>query len=481
MHKCQDMLAKFLKMEKELCLFDLSVGGAPVWEYLRFPLYRELLERSNLHMKAHTIRTGKLDQLKMIPMLVWNSLFKNAAFGGRKELLVFSHPRKKLIGKEYSDIYTDFLLDELPSLQVIEGSFYEGKHLTPPRNKEVKYLDFLEIAGMLHRKSLSTTEQIVMEVSLEKLRSRMETDFNLDIPVLKRVESILKARSKYWWIMNKVLDVYQPKLVLEVCHYGMEMLVLNEVCKKRGIPTVELQHGTMGSGHLAYSFPKHCVDLKTFPDHLLLFGRYWQDCTSLPISPENISIIGYPFLSAECKTHLSNGGGAFSVNELNLGPLSTRVLFISQGTIGKDLSRFAVDFAVKPEARDCQVFYKLHPGEYARWRKEYPWLAKCQRITILDDDATPLYKRFRRMDILIGVYSTAVYEWLCFGRKTFIVKLPGYEAMKDLEKNKVVTMVSTADELIKKLDLNGSVFDAEYYFKKYDKNIKDTLAKIISK
>ena len=49
--------------------------------------------------------------------------------------------------------------------------------------------------------------------------------------------------------------------------------------------------------------------------------------------------------------------------------------FISQGTIGHELSRFVLDVH-EDDRIDHGVVYKLHSGEYDRSEEKYPWLAE---------------------------------------------------------------------------------------------------------
>ena len=44
-----ELLAEFLSIESELCLFDLQINGVPVWELVRYQIYLEVLERAGLH------------------------------------------------------------------------------------------------------------------------------------------------------------------------------------------------------------------------------------------------------------------------------------------------------------------------------------------------------------------------------------------------------------------------------------------------
>ncbi len=54
-----------------------------------------------------------------------------------------------------------------------------------------------------------------------------------------------------------------------------------------------------------------------------------------------------------------------------------QIIFISQGITGKELSKKAVELS--DNNNGYKIIYKLHPGEFAEWDKEYPWLATAYK------------------------------------------------------------------------------------------------------
>lgn len=82
---------------------------------------------------------------------------------------------------------------------------------------------------------------------------------------------------------------------MEVVSYSRRCMVVNEIAEEMDIPTVELQHGTMGEEHGAYNFPEG-YKIKQFPKYVFLFSEYWINKASIPISQENRKIVGFPYL-----------------------------------------------------------------------------------------------------------------------------------------------------------------------------------------
>ncbi|MFW6008570.1 MAG: hypothetical protein ACOCP8_04815, partial [archaeon] len=122
-----------------------------------------------------------------------------------------------------------------------------------------------------------------------------------------------------------------------------------------------------------------------------------------------------------------------------------QIVIISQGSIGDKLAK--VIFHNWDILKDFEILYKLHPGEFDKW-KDYPYLKKLNNrnnIEIYKD--ADLYELLAESRYQIGVYSTAIYEGIAFKCKTLLANLPGIEYMEDLintyniqlfdEKNKI--------------------------------------------
>jgi hypothetical protein len=123
------------------------------------------------------------------------------------------------------------------------------------------------------------------------------------------------------------------------------------------------------------------------------------------------------------------------------------VAFISQGTIGADLSRVAVETA---ERLDRDVVYKLHPGERDRWKRDYPWLSGSE-VRVVDGSDVALYDLFERVPDVVGVNSTALYEALAFGVKVYVLPFAGACAMDQLVSVGGARRTDDVDKLVETL------------------------------
>lgn len=181
---------------------------------------------------------------------------------------------------------------------------------------------------------------------------------------------------------------------------------------QKKIPTIELQHGVM-SGSIAYNYPKKS-DVKQFPDYIFVFSDYWKKCAEFPIDDKNIKVVGYPYLEEKEKQY----NKIFTEKR---GRNKKVVLFLSQWTIGNELSKMAVEFSEICD-EEYEIIFKLHPGEYENWKRNYPWLEKEDKIKVIDSLKHNIYEYFAMSDYQVGVSSTAIYEDWNLGWKLIFIK-----------------------------------------------------------
>ncbi|WP_010200258.1 sialyltransferase [Bacillus sp. m3-13] len=462
-------IESFIKFEKQNNLFSLDIRGFKYWHYVRFVLYFDILNKKENLGQAHTNLSKEkyakrlFLKLKQIP----NFIFRNPMwYLKQKDLIVLNHPRKVKNGEHYECLYTDSFLDKLNhSYYVFEQPFLE-KHYKPSKTNNVRFVDYIGFRVAIHNEfmkrifkfSLNKAEREQIEELVDKLNSNFETNLESK-KVINLVENLYlsyKANKKYY---RKILDKVQPRMIVNLISYSVDRHVITELAKERGIPVIELQHGTMGKFHIAYNFVEK-MELNTFPDYLFVFGEFWKDTTRLPIIDSKIKVVGWPYYEEKIRKYKYE-------NKKN--DTKKTILFVSQGTIGKKLSEMAVDISKKINDSNYRIIYKLHPGEYERWRTDYPWLINSN-IEIIDTNNYDMHYYFAQADIQVGVYSTAIFEGLGYGLKTFIFKFYGHEYIGELYKNDLATLVLNSDEFASALEKiknedEETNFNVEYFWK----------------
>lgn len=432
-------------------LFDIEIEGVPVWETARFGVYRRIRKENFSLGEAHNRgENSAIDYTKIMWHWSRNAFYRNPYYAGNHKILVWGHPRrKKHEDGNWWDIYCDPIYDAL-DLDVVHIEHpYQDGHLTPAKTEEIKYLDLIEYTGQLLRKfdiidvELSEKEKTQFKRIEQEILDRFEV--NLDL--IDWVEFILTQRRSIRKLYKRLLRRINPKLAVLVSSYGKETFV--ETCQDLGITVAELQHGVIHPQHFGYAYPGSRTK-ERFPDYLLTFGEYWKDAVEYPISEDRVIPVGYPYLENEIDRYLGTES-------------QDQIVFLSQGPVGEEFSQVAVQLA-EYDGFDYDIVYKLHPGEYNRWREEYPWLIDTN-LEVVDGSGRALYQLFAESNAQIGVGSTAVYEGLAFDLETYIYDLPGSSVLQPLIKDGSASKVTSVDELASSIGDGQDVsFDKDYYF-----------------
>lgn len=443
----------FLQVEEELDLFNQRIDNVYFWERIRFPVCMYLMESAGLAGAPHATLERTVANIVRRSLLALKNIFwKNPYCAPQAELFFLGSPRRKLLSDgKWWDIYCDPIIESLDNSYVYFETDYLNRHFTPAKTSKIWYLDFPLFGAAIKQElgisRISLKKQDVL--LLQKIEEQLQQRFKVRVDLQQRVIRNLSLRRSTLPLYHKILEKVNPKLVVLVESCGKETFI--EVCKESHVPVVELQHGVTGKYNPCHSFPGPGRLKRTYPDYLFVFGDFWKEDVQYPIELDKVWSIGYPYLEREASKYLG-------VEKRD------QVLFISQGTVGKELSQLAVALSKRNDF-PFMIVYKLHPGEYARWRREYPWLLGT-RIKVIDSDAVPLYQLLAESKIQVGLNSTAIYEGLYFGLMTILLNLPGVEYMERLIEKRIAYLASSADELVEIIrQPRGAQVDIGYFFK----------------
>lgn len=462
-YSVHDICEVFFNLEEKYNLNYQEIQGCFAWQLIRMYLYYDITRRTQTFGAPQQQSLSVFDKIKSFTPFLKNSLLHNP-FSGKdeKDILIFDHPRKVIYEGQYRDIYSYFLVDFLKdsySFEVLDAP-YLNKHFTK-KESYIKYTDRIQLGSYVYKKFNKIEFTAKENELISKVRNELESSFNLDIN-LEWILTIHILNFKYDY--KKYTELFKkrnPRMIFVVVAYENQAIVA--AAKDLGITVLELQHGTITDYHLGYSYPKKTRlngEIKYFPDKILTFGDYWIGEETCPVSRDNIIPIGFSYFESQSKDFMD-----IHVND-------NQILFISQGVIGKYLSKIAFELA--SQLKDYNIIYKLHPGEYETWRQNYPELIEASTLDnfeVVDNSETPLYELFAKSNYQIGAFSTAIYEGLMFNCKTFIVDVPGVEYLNDLINRGYVCKIQDVNDLINNLDDFEPVdYDKNFFFKNLDLN-----------
>lgn len=435
------------EIEKKYGLLKVNVEGYQFWNYLRAEVGWEYVKKQMDYRIQPVLKptVHKRKSLKKIIRLIFQSRV------GRKkcDLLVLNHPRRVLADSFYECIYTDEIIERMESAVVLEEP-YQGKHYAPVKTKRLIYTDIIDfysyICCSLYRVVFPKRYQKNIRAMLETIRQpikELNQAYGVEISPEEFADSLnygfyMYKAEKYYY--KRVISKLRPRAVLEVVSYNRKCMVVNEIAWDMGIPTIELQHGTIGEEHIAYNYPKDSW-LKQFPQYIFLFSDYWKTKAKFPMKEENRIAVGYPYLERmadRAHSQIKNTD-------------KKCILFLSSGPIGDKLAHIAVELSriLKPE--EYHIIFKLHPKEYTIWKESYPVLMYTP-VEVIDHNRRNLYELYAISDIQVsGFNSTTVFEGLYFSLATYILDYCVSREIDDLCREGIAHYFSTARELAEKI------------------------------
>jgi CDP-glycerol glycerophosphotransferase (TagB/SpsB family) len=126
------------------------------------------------------------------------------------------------------------------------------------------------------------------------------------------------------------------------------------------------------------------------------------------------------------------------------------------------------------------LIYKLHPAEYDSTDERWNAFRDNAQVEIVRDRAKSLYACFAQANIQIGVTSTAIFEGLAFGLKTYIYHIEIAEYMRDLVKKNYAEMFESAGDLFEKI-IKAPMSSAEDVNDFFMPNAKENIVREIKK
>lgn len=454
-NKASFISEKIFEIEKELDLFKKKIQGVYFWKLIRFEIFMQLTQKLDVYEQAHSKEFNSIfDRIKAVfPKLKNTYLHSVFSRNTRVDVLVIEHGRKVLIDNKYIDIYTEYKVRELEknniSYEIIDKP-YLGKHYDKPSQKRsygeeitINFLiNYLFSFSIFNEKE----KKIIIEIN-NKIKEKYNIILDLE-KIIKTKVKLFKIRKKQFSQMLKNRNVRKVYIVVS---YTSEHII--SACQDLHIKCIELQHGTMNKFHVGYSFPD-CKKIPYFPDKIEIFGKYWQDSTPLPIKNENILITGYPYLNTMIDKYKEQK------------KIKNRILFISQGTVATDMTKILLD--ILKQNADLEIYYKLHPGEFDRWRNDYTYLVEANKYNnlIIVENEIPLYELLATSEFLIGVYSTVIFEGLTLQCKTILLDLEGVEFLEYLIKKDIVKIAKESCDVLKLIKKDDFItIDRDYFFK----------------
>ena len=199
-----------------------------------------------------------------------------------------------------------------------------------------------------------------------------------------------------------------------------------------GVTVVEPQHGAISGIHpyLSWAGQEHVAYQ---PDEFLEWGAYWGDVANLPRATKR-KVIGAPEFITEAierAGELVKSGEAHQPNT---------VLVASQAHASQAIVEFLLQAAA---ANPDHIFtLKQHPQEApADFGQNAP-----SNLILADPNASTL-DLMARSEVVLGVYTTALFEALALGCKVGVLAFSGWQHIRGLVEHGDAALIESQDEL----------------------------------
>jgi hypothetical protein len=257
----------------------------------------------------------------------------------------------------------------------------------------------------------------------EKLISALKkSGLERELPVY--FNSVFGYVAKCLEIAKKIVAKESPDLIVVSSEHGIIQKSLMVAGKMAKIPTLALQHGTIGHIHKGYFSWKGSISeagkIETpfcpIPDKTAVFGPYYYDIlTKASAYPmDSVVVTGQPRYDILAKAHKVYDRERFC-RKLNLNPSKKIALVVTENLPLSDGKMFlrTVLKALR-EYKDLQIVLKPHPTERGEWYKQ---LVKDEKVeaTILSKDADT-YEALYACDLFVASFSTLILEAILLGK-----------------------------------------------------------------
>lgn len=483
----EQTMKSFLKFEHDNNLFLLEIDGIKIWGFLRY-WFHYVLSCENSGISVPMQGNKRNNFLINLIKAVWYSIKSTRI--KKSDILYIDHPRRvKQEDGNYYCLYTDFIKKELEkdfSGLTLEEPFwveYVGSktaHYTPIPYKSIFYTDLFDIKFIIKKffiKLFKTQKYRKTKTLLTEVFDKFNHHYKLN---MKPEETLVFDWVLYLLTMfpeyTKLFDKIKPKMIIEFRCSSMFRNIMTYIANERNIPVIDMQHGVYSIENMFYKFYLTGKYIP-LPDYVFTLSKSFFDEHYLPflVPKQHIIPAGYLFLEHKKKQY----------ERYKTKPKIKNILIVSQGSLNKEIRKFAVSLANKIKPSDnMHIVYKKHPYEKDASYNDL----KHKNITVISDNKKDVYYYFSKAYCQVGVYSTAIYEGIRFKLPTFILKnlYCADQTKKILGVDKGVFYVLNADDVYsilkhKKLPIPSHKLQNKLWYKADVLKIKKQINKILHK
>ncbi len=397
-----DIIEKMEYIETHFDVKKIKCGNFYLWPFLRNEIYLKYLHADNIQMQRTTIKKNFKEKMSLLFQAIKISNF--SLFFCKNSYILFTNDLQfRLVdGKMVNQLFGE-IEDSIENLLPIVSFVKSNVKNVYKKCIDQSFIDYIcLIYSQINRKCSLPIEG---ETELRNILKYMDMKYDWR----KRASVYITMVSFY----RSWFKIIKPKALFVECYYDIKASAIY-AAKQLGIPTVELQHGSLNRKHFAYTgmvkFKKNPI-----PDYFLCFGEKYRQNISPNIYKES-QIIETGFYYLELMEQR---------RELNQKKFKKKYPFIkdkiivtvaSQIVCDKELMNYCMEIAKKSE----DMFLLFVPRIIEEYHKTNYLIENFSIENELD-----IYQLMQNSDVTLGANSTSVIESLVFGTPSVLVDWDG--------------------------------------------------------
>jgi len=424
--------------------------GVALWWFIRFRFFNRVRTTSLIRtLSSNPFVFSAVDfvydlSTSLVCRLV-SGLVRQGTSGKGKTVLITVHDRDwKTIGspdgqRRKGDAFFDSIIRELQrrgfrivTVTPLKADFMSGVKTLASRLKHQK-------ENLIHREFNSYWSMKIWKRERDARRAFRKTwkearrneelvsvlkKANLEDELPYYFDNIFGWVAKSIEMAKRLVEEEKPDFVLVSSEHGIIQKSIMVAAKMKGIPTMALQHGTIGTVHRGYLSWKGSIsksgDIHSpfcpIPDKTALFGPYYVDLLTEvgDYPPDSVISTGQPRYDALAQASRTYSRDEFC-QKLSLDPEKKLVLVMTENVPIPDGKVFLkAALRALEELPGVQIVIKPHPAEEGDWYAEVVRETKV-KATLLPKNADT-YEALYACDLFVGSYSTVILEGVILGR-----------------------------------------------------------------
>lgn len=290
--RTEKLFDSFIKIEESYKVNSLVKNHIQYWPLLKNLVFfhdRKTANRIKNDFLKHPVQNIRLIKEKVLKRIsqvtIKRSTKKQGDFIASEDvkqtnILFFgAHSHRNILGNESYNKYFDPVMDEIEKYYNVKLYEYTGENTNTPYYKKER-LRFVNEAEVVKQ----TESKLNIEFDNDELQLLDMLAELVNISTKKLIRDLNQAifTTVQWRNhFSKLLDKTKPSAVFCLCYYSYPMYGLVNAANEKNIPTIDMQHGSLGERHPSYSFnPKWPINFNILPKYFWV----WDNNAELHLS-----------------------------------------------------------------------------------------------------------------------------------------------------------------------------------------------------